>query len=169
MCVFQVKPIKPVVWSPSSTPQVLFQSDEWMKDTHYQLKFTGQDILSSVIVLLWMDGWTDGRMDTWMDRYRHSRGTPHQISKRVHPCLIKQAVFISITQLHYHERAAITDHNNPLSPSVVNNRFPADTAGLLCACTYCSVASPFSIDIKVTDMFLGVGGPQDRIKAHQAK
>lgn len=69
---------KPVVWSPASAPRVLFQSDEWMKDTHHQLKFTGQDILSRVIVLLLMDGWMDGLID-W---YRHSRRTPHQISKK---------------------------------------------------------------------------------------
>lgn len=54
--------------------------------------------------------------------------------------MIKQAVFISVTQLHYHERAAITGHNDPLYPSVANNPVPADTAGVLSARTHCSVA-----------------------------
>lgn len=53
-----------MVWSPSSSNNMNklhhwdhFQSDERMKDTHPQLKFTGQDILSCVFVLLLMDGW----------------------------------------------------------------------------------------------------------------
>lgn len=69
-----------------------------------------------------------GRMDGWIDWYL-AEGLLIRFQKRVHPCLIKQAVFISITQLHYHERAAITDHNNPLYPSVVSNRFPAAVCG----------------------------------------